>query len=262
MVCRKVLRRLSEFIDEALDHNTALQVSQHLNCCESCRKEYESFSNIQKKLRSISITQPPKHLRNLVQIRLSARQDPWQIRLQNALERRWSIIRTTEGIYYWTKALGTALTTIFFLLIAIAGTPYYMDVNAKLDENARNQKLSPDEYRQQLATNVLKIFGMESQQSQAQIPGRTDPAIHPQYLRNLGKSVSESSHDDTASVVAAVDPDGAAKTQGVLEYPSDQTLLSSLNEMIETARWRPASKNGQTVPSHMILMFSTISVHN
>jgi hypothetical protein len=261
MLCRKVLKRLSEFIDEALDPNTTLQVSQHLNCCESCRKEYESLTAIQQKLRSISIKQPPKHLRNLIQIRLSVRQEPWQVRLRNTLERRWSIIRTTEGIYYWSKALGTALTTVFFLLITIAGTPYYMDVNAKLDENARNQKLSP-EYRQKLAINVLKKLSGDKQQPETQSPGRRNPAIHDQYLRNLGQSVSESGHDDTASVVAAVDPDGAAKTQDVLEYPSDRTLLSSLNEMIATARWRPASKNGQTVPSHMILMFSTISVHN
>jgi hypothetical protein len=260
MVCGKVLKRLSEFIDEALDPNTALQVSQHLNCCESCRKEYESLTNIQQKLRSIS-TQPPKHLRNLIQIRLSTPQEPWQVRLRNTLERRWSIIRSTEGIYYWTKALGTAMTTIFFLLITITGTPYYMNANAKSEENARSQKLSP-EYRQQLAINVLKKLSGDKQQPEPQIPGRRDPAIHPQYMRNLGKSVSESSHDDTASALAAVDPDGAAKTQDVLEYPSDQTLLSSLNEMIATARWRPASKNGQTVPSHMILMFSTISVHN
>jgi anti-sigma factor (TIGR02949 family) len=261
MECRKVLSRLSEFIDDALDPNTALQVSQHLNCCENCRKEYESLKNIQQKLRSISITQTPKHLRNLIQIRISARREPWQVCLRNALERRWSIIRTTEGIYYWTKALGTAMTAIFFFLITIAGTPYYMDGNAKLDENARNQILSP-EYRQQLAINVMKIMSGEKPQPEPKITGRRDPAIHPQYLLNLGRSVSESGRDETASVVAVVDPDGAAKTQDVLEYPSDQTLLSSLNEMIATARCRPASKNGQTIPSHMILMFSTISVHN
>jgi hypothetical protein len=260
MVCRKILKRLSEFIDEALDPNTALQVSQHLDCCESCRKEYESLTNIQQKLRSISIIQPPKYLRNLVQIRLTARHEPWQTRLRNTLERRWSIIRTTEGIYYWTKALGTALTTVFFLLICTLATPYYMNINANSDANA-TILLSP-EYRQRVVIDVKKKFGMESQQSQVQIPGRTDPAIHPQYLRNLGKSVSESGHDDTTSVVAVVDPDGAAKTQDVLEYPSDQMLLSSLNEMIATARWRPASKNGQAVPSHMVLMFSTIFVHN
>jgi len=201
MVCGKVLKRLSEFIDEALDHDTALQVSQHLNSCQKCREEHESLLAIQRKLRSISVVQPPKHLRNLVQMRLSARSEPWKERLRNALERRWSIIRTTEGSYYWTKALGTALTTIFFLLLTISGTPYYLDLNAKLDENAKKQILLSPEYRQLLAINVLKNIGMEKSQPEQPITGRRNPAIHPEYLHNFGKSVSESGRDETMSAV-------------------------------------------------------------
>ncbi len=256
MFCEKVLKQLSEFIDEALDPAAALEVSRHLNSCESCKKEYESLLHIRLKLKSIPVVQPPIYLRNLVEIRMSARRESWRANLRNTLERRWSIIRTTEGIYYWTKALGAAMTTVCFLLIILAASPYYYYMNA--GSNMSSDSITP-EFRQQVVRDVLKKIGL---QTNSQISIRRDPAIGGAYLQDFAQSVSHLSDDETVSFGLAVDPDGAAKMQTVIDYPSDKKALSSLNEKISTARCRPASKNGQTIPSHMVLTFSVMTVYN
>ena len=55
---------------------------------------------------------------------------------------------------------------------------------------------------------------------------------------------------------------GAAKIQNVLEYPADSTLLDNFNNMLISARCRPASHNGRAVDSHLVLSFSKISVYD
>jgi hypothetical protein len=256
MLCRKVLSQLSEYIDEVLDPNTAVQVFQHLDHCESCRKEFESLTMIQQKLRSLPAVQTPAYLRSLIQIRLSAgRKEPIRVRIRNVLERRWSIIRTTEGIWYWTRALGTVMATVFCLLISSVVTPYYMNVEAHpMDYMPR----SPD-YSQQVLINVPKKLGIPTLQAPR---GRIDPAINDLYLLRLGLSAPPSGDDENLSVLTAVDSDGAGKISNVIEYPRDKESLTRVNEMITTARFRPASKNGRAVPSQMVIMYTKISVYN
>jgi hypothetical protein len=258
MLCRKVLRRLSEYMDEVLDPDAAVQVSQHLNQCESCREEYKSLSEIQKKIKSIPKSQPPKYLRGLIQIRLTTgRQEPWHAQLRNMLERRWSIIRTTDGMYYWTRALGTVATVLFILLI----TKVDMNVDTPIGYRAP-RPLTPA-YRQQVGIDFLKKMGMQRIETPTKKNGRNLAAINDQYLLSFGKSVSRSGDDDSFSLDLSVDPSGAPTIQDVIEYPSDQKLLHSFNEMIATARCRPAeNKNGRNVTSHMVLVFSRVTVSN
>jgi hypothetical protein len=252
MSCEKILQRLSEFFDGVLDYETSLKVSQHLVRCENCRKEFEEISDLHSRLESLPSIQAPAYLRNFIQLRLAERQQPWISRVRGVLERYWSIIRTTEGMWYLTRALGTAMASIFFVLISSAVSPYYISVNSPV-------RIS--EYGQKVGINVLKNLGMLPPKSSEERSGRSKPAINPLYFVNFGQSVSEG-QDDTLSVVTFVDQSGSAKIQNVLEYPLDETLLSSFNEMITSARCRPASKDGQAVPSHMVLMFSKVSVYD
>jgi hypothetical protein len=39
MLCEKALPLLSEYFDEVLDPDTAIQLSQHLGQCINCRRE-------------------------------------------------------------------------------------------------------------------------------------------------------------------------------------------------------------------------------
>jgi hypothetical protein len=68
--------------------------------------------------------------------------------------------------------------------------------------------------------------------------------------------------DDSFTVSAVVDRSGTAKIQNVLEYPADSTLLDSFNDMLTTARCRPARQNGRAVESHLVLSFSMVSVYD
>ena len=256
MLCKKVLPMLSDFFDEVLDPDTAVQVSQHLNQCIQCRKELDGLSALHIKLRSMSRVQAPEYLHHLVQHRINnIHHDSWRMRLQNETERRWSQIRTTEAIWYLTKAMGTVMTFAFFLLISGALSPLYIEVS-----------IPGSERNVQLAQNVLQKLGLLSAplytyKSKPAINYKSKPAINEEYFVNFGQSVTQGK-DDSFSVVTAVDRSGTAKIQNVLQYPDDQNLLSNFNEMISSARFRPASENGEAVPSHLVIMFSKVMVYD
>lgn len=254
MLCEKVLPLLSEFFDEALDADTAVQVSQHLGHCPHCRKEFDSLADLHNRLRSLNGVQAPEYLRRLVQRRIAA--EPWRARVRNELSRYWSIIRTTEGMWYATRALGTVMAAIFFLTISCAITPFYIPTESPVNTTGWAS------LRPEVGASVLNRLGMT--QVPLKIAGRSGPAaINDLYLLEYGKKegTSAGAEDDSFSVVTMVDRSGSAKLQSVIETPSDKTLLSDFNEMISSARCRPARENGQAVPSRLVLTFSKIFVH-
>jgi hypothetical protein len=257
MSCKYVLRRLSEFFDETLGPDSAIKVSQHLSQCASCRKELESLSALRQKLRSLGNIQAPEYLRHMIQLRLAEeRRYTWHARLRYALEYRWSKIRTLEGMWYLTRLLGTAMTSVLFFLASIAISPIYFAGNSTAADSG---SVSPV-YCQQLAAGVLQRLGLSPEEDPQKRITRSKPAINDEYFLKFGQNASETGGDDTFSVVTVVDRSGAVKIQNVLEYPADQSLLSSFNNMMASARCRPASKNGRAVTSHIVLTYSQISV--
>jgi hypothetical protein len=263
MLCEKALPLLSEFFDEILDQERAVQVSQHLGQCIRCRKEFNSLSDLHTKLRSLERVQVPDYLHSLVKHQLA--KEPWRARVRNELERYWSVIRTTETMWYATRAMGTIIATVFFFLLPSAITPY---ISASAHSTQRTSitpayySLGP-EYRNNVSRSLTKQLGMASTQMQSQ-PGRSAPAaLNPLYLVEYGDKVSreaEAREDDNVSIAATVDRSGAAKVETVLEHPYDETLLTSFRWLIASARFRPASENGQTVPSTVVFSFSKIFV--
>lgn len=256
MKCDRVLRWLSEFLDEVLDGERTFQVSQHLEQCAGCRKEFQRLATLRKKLTSLGTVHAPDYLQHLVKLRLNnEKQNTLRVRLRDALEYRWSVIRTTEGMWYWTRILGTVMTSLFFIMIVASMNPIY------LDQNSEGGPLPPA-YRQQLAGSVLKNLGLIPKEAQRRPISPSDPTINDLYLLNFGQSVSRSGKDDTLSVVTVVDRSGAVKIQNVLENPEDKALLNSFNSMLTNARCRPASVNGRAVDSHLVLAFTKISVYD
>jgi len=245
MLCKNVLPLLSEFYDEVLDAGISVQVSQHLDQCDPCRKEFESLSLLQGKLKSLKGIQAPEFLGSLVEHRIAEiRQNSWRRNLQNGLERIWSKIRTTESTWYITKALGTVMTSIFFFLICGNNIPLSF-----IEDPMGQYSISPGS-RLQVRQDVPVGPGMQSPPKTRVI--KSDPAINEQDLKNLGESMSQPGKDDTVSVLAAIDSNGSGKIQEVYEYPNDQRFLNNVNDMITSAHFRPASKNGKAVPSHII----------
>ena len=258
MLCEKVLPLLSEYFDEVLDAETTIQVSQHLDHCARCRKEFGGISAVHGKLRSLSGIRAPEYLRDLVQHRLTnLSRNNWRVQLRETLARRWSLIRTTEGIWFANRVLGTVMTSLLVILIAnginsIPGTS--ADTN---QERVVNQV----DYSKKVFRNVQAKFGRPP----AVVPqGRNiqQSAIHYRYLDDFGKSNPQEGKDDTLSVVATIDSSGRPTIQTVLEPPSDKSLLKGLTEAISSARCRPASKNGQLVPSYLVLIVSRIYVYD
>jgi hypothetical protein len=261
MVCKKILPLLSEFHDEELDAETTVLVSQHMNQCAQCRAEYDKISVIKSKLQSLRGVQAPEYLHSLVQHRIAEmRQNTWRKTLRYELERRWSLIRTTERVWYITRALGTVMTAIiFFVISSTAISPLCLEVNAKADE----REGLTFAYGKQVSRNVLANLGMHSSQLPQQQPiivSRNNPAINDLYYVIFEEGNASTEEEDTLTVVAAVDPSGMAKIQNVIEYPTDKNTLIKFNEMISSAKYRPASQNGKAVASYIVMTYSTVSV--
>lgn len=262
MLCKNVLPLLSAYFDEALDSDTTVQVSQHLDRCLSCRREYKSISELHDTLKSLGKIHAPEYLNKLVQHRVSALQrDSWRVRLQNYLELRWSRFRTIDRTWYATRALGTVMACVLFIAVASSMAPF-LSINAS---NPGQGKLVPTDYSSQVVLSVLSMFGLFPDQNIADAPEwetKSDAAMNDEYLYHYGQSVSPEGDDDSFMVLADVDENGEAKIRSVPEYPEDSSLLNSFHEMILAAKCRPATRNGKTVPSNLIFLFNKVSVYN
>ncbi len=258
MKCAKVARSLSLLLDDMLGDKQAVQVSRHLEECGFCRGEWIRLVELRERLRSLERVSAPEYLRHLVQVRiraagkLSARAE-----LRRAIEIGWSRVRTVEGIWYLTRLAGTVATFVFFLAISAAMTPAYFN----LQPTATNREGLSPAGRYQLVIGVLKNLGMRPVEA-GKIPfSKSDPKINELYLLSFGENASRTSADDSFSVVTVIDRTGSAKIRNILEYPADSTLLSDFNQMLLTARCRPASENGKAVESHLVMNFSKIAVY-
>jgi hypothetical protein len=258
MKCREALNRLSLLLDCRLEPPQASEVSRHLDRCPGCRGEYERLSMLQARLQSLERVQCPEYLPDLVHIRLaSASKETFLGGVRSALEYRWSRIRTTEAIWYWTRALGTISSFLFFFVIYSVLNQFYVGLQAgPLDRGGMSQAES-----QQVVQIVLKNLGMQPVTAQKKPIGATSPGINGLYLLSIGQDAMKTAQDGTFSVVTAVDRMGSARIQDVLEYPADGTLLAEFTNMISSARCRPARLNGRAVDSFLVLTFSKISVY-
>ncbi len=258
MRCEKVLGRLSWFADDMLEENLASEVSQHLRDCPRCDHEFTRLRKLQAALKGMEPVKAPDYLGDLVNLKIGrARSESWRKSLQSAMEYRWSRIKTTEGIWYLTRLMGVMATVVFFIAIYSAMNPLYLSLANEIPTRVAwpNTQAS-----QRLALGLQKAFGMPEAQKR---PVRSSEArINDLYLDKLGRSASKTAHDDTVSAFTMVDRNGTAKVQDILEYPSDDSLLSDFTEMINSAVWRPASQNGRAVDSRQVVIFSKIYVYN
>jgi hypothetical protein len=254
MLCKKVLPLLSEYFDEVLDSETAIQVSQHLDQCARCRKELSGLSVVHDKLKSLSGVRAPEYMRDLVELRrISISKHTWRIELRHALERRWSLIRTTEATWYMTKALGAIMAGVFLLLIPYTINPLEVSAGPSLLERHVYTRAE----KQRVALNVVANLGMLPKDAKKELTKSRQPAvksaIHEQYLSNFAGTIAQDGNDYDFSVMTYVDGSGQGKVQNVLEHPNAQSFLNSFNKVISAGRFAPARENGKAVPSHMLL---------
>ena len=253
MKCKTVLKRLSWFIDDVMNRDEADGMLRHVHQCSACRREFERLVELRRKLASLENTAPPDYLKHLVELRLvmSARES-WRERLRDSWGYGWSRIRTTEGMWYLTRLLGTATTVLFFFMISSSMNPLYLSFDQRPPERAAAYQT----FRELLLRNLGITVGTQSRRATP-----TEPQMNDLCYLNIGESASRTGQDDNLAVAAAVDSTGKAKIQSVLEYPSDSALLAEVNTMLTSARCRPAIQNGRAVNGHLVLVFSKITVY-
>jgi hypothetical protein len=259
MKCRTAVSRLSLYLDGRLEQQEADRVAGHISSCESCRGECERLRGVIDSLRGLPPVEAPPYLRHMVDRSIAAAAEAgWLAVLRNCLEYRWSRIRTTETSWYLIRALGTAVTFVFFFFISEAVGPEYFKISAT---GAHRGGLDPN-YTYHVGQGVLRKLGYLQFDANNGTRNRVEPGINDLYLLNFGQSVSKKAPDDSFSVVTEVDRNGSARIRTVIEYPADSELLSDFNYMLQSARCRPASHNGRVVDSKMVLTFSQISVYD
>ncbi len=259
MRCENVLKSLSLFLDEVLDEEQVKGVSQHLEECSGCRSEFAHLARLRRALGSLGKVKAPDYLHHLVKLRIaSAQEERWTTSLRDGLEYRWSKIRTTGGLWYMARLMGTAATCVLFIAITAAIRPIYFDLSSQVSDRAW---MSPD-LAQQLKLGVLGKLGMTPLEAQKRPISPSDPQINDLCLLNFAQSASRKGSDDTLSVFASVDRTGSARIQGILEHPADTALLYDFNSMIQSTRCRPASQNGKAVDSHLVLSFTKVTVYD
>ncbi|MEJ2110961.1 MAG: zf-HC2 domain-containing protein [Acidobacteriota bacterium] len=255
MLCKKAKKKLSQYFDGVLDSRSSIEISNHLNECDSCREDLAGLLKLHSRLSSIEKIEIPDFVYPLIQTQLKNEVNKkWLDRMKDAAELRWSRIRTTGFQFYWTKALGTLMAAFCFSMISSSIDPFYP--TGSTSPNA-SQYLSR-EYSEQIRSAISINFGRFPIE-QYQKSNQHFPAIDDQYYLPFWDSIPETTHEEDFSVVFAVDPSGTVRAENVLEYPDDETLLQSLN-VIEFARGRPGSLNGKYVPSPMVVNFNYSTV--
>jgi len=264
MSCKKVSKLLSEFFDDVLDADMSARVSQHLKLCENCRKELESLSILHGRMSSMEKLQAPDYLYQLVQNRLTDKsKNSWRNQLKDTLAFRWSRIRTTEVQFYWTRMLGTLMATLCFCFVNISVIdPFHEGYNMQ----AAGRSTISNEYRQEFILTMLEMWEIGGRPPYEKIKkdDQIGPEMDIQSLTNIGKLPLESGSDvkenENFSILLSVDNKGKGKLDNVIEMPENRDLLPSLNNLIEGARYRPATMNGRSVSSLLFMIFNNTTV--
>ena len=261
MKCDRVLGNLSPFLDGMLEEDLTAGVEHHLAGCSDCSRELARLKQLRAQLLDLRPVATPDYLHHLVRLRIrNARENTVRQGLRAVLEYQWSRIRTTEGMWYLTRLAGAMATIILFVAIYSAMNPIYLGITGPLPDH---EWMSPPHFRPwQLGNAILGNLGMRPVEAHKMPVRSSDPKINDLYLVQLGESASRTGRDDTVSVVTMVDRSGTATKPEILEYPEDESLLSEFTDMIMSAGWRPASKNGRAIDSPLVFTFSKIYVFN
>lgn len=257
MFCDRVSKQLSGYFDGELDTSTHIKISRHLKQCARCWAELGALAILHDRLASVPRVQAPDYLYRLVRMRLEGGEHrPRADRLRDAWALQWSRFRTTGFLFYWTRALGTVMAAFFFCVISSGIDPFYGTGSVS---PVSGQAMISREYSEQVRSTIMKNFGRFPIEQYSN-SHRHVPAINDQYFNLYWNSVPETTNEEDLAVVLTIEPSGTVKIENVLKYPEDRTLLHNLNDLCTSARGRPASMNGRSVSSPMVLNLNWITV--
>lgn len=160
LLCRKVKRKLEDYIDNQLDKNQIIEIKDHLEKCNDCRRELELSKVCLKDLHSLSIIDHPlpsfEFIRNQV---------------ENTVTEKYQIQPIRK----------LSIATVTFVGIFVFALGFFIYLNP-LDKNAPSR------------INTTQILRERFQSH----PG-TNPAVShiPQSNGNTGKSHNSNTEDNT-----------------------------------------------------------------
>jgi hypothetical protein len=222
MNCTQAKHLFSPYLDGAVSGKQMRAVSEHLNACLECRREYALLTHSQRLLSMVGRRQAPADLALRLRVAISqqaatARRpyfaDVW-IRLQNALDA--VIVPAAVG--------AAAAVVVFGLLLGFFALPSQLQASSE---------------------DVPLGF-------------YTPPRL--QLSAPPGMGVGSISADSLV-VEAYVDANGRVEDYRILSGPKDsEKILPELNRTLIFTTFRPAMQLGRPISGRAVLTFSKINV--
>jgi Putative zinc-finger len=222
MNCTQAKTLFSPYLDGAVSGKQMHAVSEHLNTCAECSREYTLLTHSQRLLGMVGRKQAPPDLALRLRVAISqevaAVRRPYfagmWIRLQNALD---AIIVPA--------AIGAAAAVVVFgLLLGFFALPSPLQASSE---------------------DVPLMF-------------YTPPRLQSSGLTGMGVG---SINTDSLVVEAYVDATGRVEDYRILSGPKDSDkILSELNRTLILTTFRPATQFGRPTSGRAVLTFSKINV--
>jgi hypothetical protein len=223
MKCGEAKLLFSPYLDGAVTGTQMHAISQHLETCQPCRREYTSLQRTQQLLGSLGRQKAPADLALKLRVAISqqvavSKRPPFQgvlVRLQNAI----------EGIMVPATAGLVTAVVVFSVLAGFLALPSQLQAG---NEDVPLMLYTPPE----LQKTALGI---------GTVPG----------------SISS----DSLVIEAYVDENGRIEDYRILsDPPNTKDLLPQVKNMLIFTIFRPATAMGRPTAGRAVLAFSKVSV--
>ena len=235
MECDKVKSLLPGYLDGALQLDTGaethLSIGRHLEQCEECREDLQSYLALSSLMSRVERPAPPADL--AVQIRVAAAQrlsaNPWLHYARRARTRGQLILETILEPLALPATGGLTVALVVFVLVC-----QLLGMGAPLRAGAND---SP--------TNLLQ-------------PARLEP-LAPFAVTGMEESGHSGPHG--LLVATTVNAEGQAVTYEILAGPDNPTIRRQLDLVLMFSRFRPQMSFGRyTSGGRVVLSFSEMSI--
>ncbi len=222
MKCAEARSLFSQYMDGAVSGTQMRDLSQHIDECSSCRREYQLLVKTQNLLARVGRKKAPADLALRLRVAISqeaarARRpylEGLRIRLENALQA--FMVPATAGLL--------SAVVIFAALMGLFGLP---NVQAMSNNDV-----------------PLLLYTEPELQSSA-----------------FGTTVVGAVNSDSLVIEAYVGADGRIEDYRILsETPNTENLLPQVKRLLIFTTFRPATALGRPMPGRAVLSFSKVSV--
>jgi hypothetical protein len=228
MKCREAQRRLPGYLDAALGPGDRARLGEHLESCDACRRQLESYRKLAVVLAGVEPSPPPPDLALRIRVEVSRE------RARREARRLWagSWVRFENFLQpLAVPATGGLLTAMLAFAIVAQSLLVGVPVGAVAND---------------LPTNLLQPARLESL---APFPA---PGL-------LGTNAS--TRAGALVVQATLNSRGQVVNYEILSGPDDRAVRRQLDQVLLFSRFRPQMSFGRpTSGGHVIISFSEVRV--